>query len=115
MIFKLHQQDPKDQRNAGVASQSLRLVNPELGNSGDKNKKTKQKFLRRLFLLAGKDQGGQTADKATENQEADGPCTFESFRKLAIGDRSPGFAAGHAFANKPAALEEVPHRETSLN
>ena len=89
---KLHEQDPKISAMRSCP-QGLRLVDPELGDSGDKNKKTKQKFLRRLFLLAGKDQGGQTAHKATENQESDGPCTFQSFRKLALGDRSPGFAA----------------------
>ena len=67
---KLNEQDPKDQRDAGVASKGLWLIDPELGDRGDKDEKTKQKLLRRFFLLAGKDQGGQTAHKASRKSGA---------------------------------------------
>ena len=73
MIFngrKLNEQDAKNQGDAGIASERLRVIDPKLGHGGDENEQTKKKFFCRFLLLAGKDQGGQAADESAENQES---------------------------------------------
>ena len=107
---KLNKQDAENQGYTGIASERLWVIDPKLGHGGDEDEQAKKKLFCRFLLLAGKDQGGQAANESGENEGPDGPRAFESIGKLAIADRAARLAAGHAFADKAAALEEVPHR-----
>jgi hypothetical protein len=107
---KLNEQNAENQGDTGIASERFWVIDPKLSYGGDEDKQAKKKLFSWLLLLAGKDQGGQAANEARENEYSNGPRAFECVGKFAIADRTARLAASHALANKAAALEKVPHR-----
>ena len=69
---QLHQDHAEDEKNARASRKALRLVDPKLSNRRGQDQQRNNKILRRLGLLATKDEKRETTGKHRENNDLDG-------------------------------------------
>ena len=86
---QLSEKDPVNQREAGVAVERLRVVDPELRDRNAEDEQTDEIFLERLFLRsAGENKETETDGEEREDNDARQPAASQSFAPRAIFDRA---------------------------
>jgi hypothetical protein len=111
---QLHKNNAKDEKNSRILLEAFWLIDPKLRDRRGQDQERNDVILRRLRLLAAKDEKRQTTSKQGKDEYFYMRRTFHVAHQLTAWPPPPPFARREAPFDEPAAFQEIEHSNRYL-
>ncbi len=109
----MQQKHPEKKREARIAVPRVGVIDPELRQGNQKDKKTNKGLFHRLLPQIGINEGPKTDDKGEEDTELGRNAMLHGLDQFALSAAAAQFVGGEAFLYQAFALEfeELEHQK----